>query len=39
VLNEREREGGERQFDGGYVGDGLPPGDKAIGPLNYIKRD
>jgi hypothetical protein len=35
-MRERDR---EREFDGGYVGDGLPPGDKAIGPLNYIKRD
>jgi hypothetical protein len=32
----RER---KRQFDGGYAGDGLLPEDKAIGPLNYIKRD
>lgn len=41
MLNEREIKRGERerQFDGDYVGDGLPPGDKAIGPLNYIKRD
>ena len=34
----REREGGG-QFDGGYAGGGLLPGDKAIGPLNYIQHD